>query len=218
MTPRRHRTFLDHKPPLVAFVLIAVASMALLVHVARSEAAPAWLRQGAAVMSGGAPLTRQVVERAPVAPQRDEAVAEAPVAAPSAKPAAAPATEPVRQPDSKPDPKPGQRGPGDGRPTPDLPSAPPASPTPEVVPGDDPPTWGSRGPSLVGHEPSEDDDGGRPDRTPPVLGSGSEPGPGGPWYGDDRGDRGDDRGHDRGDGRNWSDPGRGHALSGWGHD
>src|SRR4051794_19438821 len=59
---RKPRIFADHKPPLVAFVLVAVTTMMLLVHAARSDAAPAWFRHGvASVIAGGAPLGQQVL-------------------------------------------------------------------------------------------------------------------------------------------------------------
>src|SRR4051794_40336723 len=66
---RKHRIFADHKPPLVAFFVVAMTSVMLLVHVARSEAAPSWLRQGvASVVAGGAPLAQQVMSGTLVEP------------------------------------------------------------------------------------------------------------------------------------------------------
>ena len=37
---RRPRLFLDHKPPLVAFTVVAIACALMMVHMARSEATP----------------------------------------------------------------------------------------------------------------------------------------------------------------------------------
>ncbi|MGB0099909.1 MAG: hypothetical protein WBP61_06475, partial [Nocardioides sp.] len=64
--PGKHRLFLDHLAPLAAFVIVVLASTVILVHVARSEPAPPWLRQDvSSVVAGGAPLTRHPPERAP---------------------------------------------------------------------------------------------------------------------------------------------------------
>ncbi|HEU5038535.1 MAG TPA: hypothetical protein VFT70_16135 [Nocardioides sp.] len=89
---RKSRILTGHKPPLVAFVLLVVTSSVLLVHMARSEAAPAWLRQGVtSVVAGGAPLGQRVVDstlvrREPAATvqQPPAAAAPAPVTAPAA--------------------------------------------------------------------------------------------------------------------------------------
>lgn len=76
---RRHRVFLDHKPPLFAFALVVLVSMLLMVHISRSQAAPGWLRAGV----GGAPAVGQrvvagtLLERAASAPTT--AAADAPL-------------------------------------------------------------------------------------------------------------------------------------------
>lgn len=198
MTPRRHRTFRDHKPPLVAFVLVMVASTGLMVHVARSDAAPAWLRDRAAVVvSGGAPLTRQVVER--TAPDRDPApaVADAPVLAAPPTPGVRPSTAPSRAP-ARP-PRPAALPTHEGRTTPDVQPAPQAaseepSPLP-AYPGKDPELPAHQAPGLPDvHLQGELDlqvegDDGRPEPLPPVPGHRSEHGQG--PLADDRGDRGD---------------------------
>ncbi len=62
MTPlRRPRLFRDHKAPLAAFVLVAMTTMFMMVHIARSEAAPAWLRHGVTTIAGGPMLAQQVL-------------------------------------------------------------------------------------------------------------------------------------------------------------
>ncbi|GAB6983707.1 hypothetical protein [Nocardioides pyridinolyticus] len=192
MTPRRHRTFLDHKPPLVAFVLVAVASMGLMVHVARSDAAPAWLRDGATVViSGGSPLTRQLLE--PAAPaEREPAPAVAHGPAPAARP------------------------PHDGLATPDLHAA-PAVPSAEL---DAVPAYPGTGPGGPAHLPPGLTDGhgqgndGHAEPAPPVRGHQSGHGHGHSSSGhgrDDRDDRGP-RGHGHGQANGHGhDHGHGHG-------
>ena len=99
---RKPRIFADHKPPLVAFVLVAVTSMVLLLHVARSDAAPAWLRNGVSdVVAGGLPLGQRVVTSTllepdpPVAaPEPTLAVAPSSAAPTSAAPSGTPSAPP----------------------------------------------------------------------------------------------------------------------------
>ena len=92
MTPvRRPRLFHDHKAPLAAFVLVVLTSMFMMVHIARSEAAPSWLRQGVSTVAAGPVLVQRVIsgdlvepQREPAEPPADLAVAVPPVEAPSA--------------------------------------------------------------------------------------------------------------------------------------
>lgn len=241
MTPRRHRTFLDHKPPLVAFVLIAVASLGLLVHVARSDAAPAWMRDGATVVvSGGSPLTRQVLDRTVLDRDPAPVVTDAPaVAAPPApvasasRPPAAPTREPARPPQHAAPPQ------HDGRTTPDLQ---PGSPTPSAEPSPAP-AYPGKGPNVPahqapglpeGHAQGDDEgddagnvgggDGGRPDPGP-IRGSQPEHAHGHPWYDEDWQDaddsgrgpgRGHGHGHGHGHGNGHDDRGHG-PRGGHGH-
>lgn len=62
---RRPRLFLDHKPPLVAFTVVAVACALMMVHMARSEAAPGWLRAGLGGVVGQRVIEATVLEHDP---------------------------------------------------------------------------------------------------------------------------------------------------------
>jgi hypothetical protein len=214
MTPRRPRTFSDHKGPLVAFVLVAVACIGLLVHVARSDAAPAWLRDGdAAVVAGGAPLIRQAA--GPAARGRHPAE---PTPAPTAPAVTPPATVVPDPPEASGTERPDAAAapaPHEGRITPDLqsppPSAPGVTPPPSVEP---PPPHGDKGHGLNAHQPpglaegdgpgndEADDDTLEPE---PISGLTADHGHGHPWFDDDWvGHHGPGHGHGHG-------PGHGHG-------
>ena len=62
---RRPRLFLDHKPPLVAFTVVAIACALMMVHMARSEATPGWLRAGLDGIVGQRVLEATVLEHDP---------------------------------------------------------------------------------------------------------------------------------------------------------
>lgn len=182
MTPRRPRIAHDHKAPLIACVLIVVVSLGVLVHMARSEAAPGWMRQGVStVLAGGAPLTRHVVEHTPLATERSGVprAEEAPVL-PAAPTTEATGTSAAPDPDAtggghdpEPGPEPGPRATDDGRtppvlqpgpqtPTPSTPNVPTAPDEPAVPTAPTTPTWpttpatGGKGPGghgvATGHQ------------------------------------------------------------------
>jgi len=81
MNARRRppRLFLDHKPPLVAFTVVAVACALMMVHMARSEAAPGWLRAGLGGLAGQRVIAATVLEHDPAAERATVAAAPLPV-------------------------------------------------------------------------------------------------------------------------------------------
>src|SRR3954449_6000347 len=63
---RRLRLLLEHKPPLIAFVLVLLTSTVMLVHMTRSEAAPDVLRAGHPAAAAEPASAGALVGRAPV--------------------------------------------------------------------------------------------------------------------------------------------------------
>jgi hypothetical protein len=90
---RRPRLFLDHKPPLVAFTVVAVACALMMVHMARSEAAPGWLRAGLGGVVGQQVIEATVLERDPAPKPATLAAGPLPKAVPSDS-SAPPASDP----------------------------------------------------------------------------------------------------------------------------
>ncbi|CAI9418497.1 hypothetical protein [Nocardioides sp. T2.26MG-1] len=85
---RRTRLFLDHKPPLVAFAVVSIACALMMVHVARSEAAPGWLRAGLSGIVAQHVIEATVLEPDPAPARTTEAAgplptADGPVGSPS---------------------------------------------------------------------------------------------------------------------------------------
>ncbi|HEY1134259.1 MAG TPA: hypothetical protein VGE77_06750 [Nocardioides sp.] len=202
---RRVRLFLDHKPPLLAFAVVSIACALMMVHVARSEASPGWLRAGLSGVVAQKIAEATVLEPDPAPERRTEAAG--PLADGPRAPAAAPSHD---APDDS-----GSRGPsreagsvevgvvapsGDehaGSTRDDEPEAPGDA---AVVDGDPTgPGHGHRGPQAVSDVPVP---GASPGRGP----RGSH----GPhdWRDDWVGDRGHDHDHDHGRGH---DGDRGHG-------
>lgn len=212
-TRRRHRLFLDHKPPLVAFVVLLVTSVVMLAYMVRSEAAPGWVGGGLGAAGGAVPLAQHVVhgsllERSS-GPARAEAAPVVRLPAAAGTPAA-PAGR--RGPTHHPDPDPARPDPA--RSDPAGPSAAPAT-RPPSSPHPAPPTGAPTGAS---HGPSGTGPGGQPALEPPGAhhprGRAHDAGEGSQE--DDRGDRGD-RG-DQGDQGRPGHPGdRGRPGDGPGH-
>ncbi len=94
---RRPRLFLDHKPPLVAFTVVAVACALMMVHMARSEAAPGWLRAGLGGVIGQRVIEATVLEHDPAPAPATVAAGPLPVgaAAGSSAPLAAAPSDPA---------------------------------------------------------------------------------------------------------------------------
>src|SRR3954462_563564 len=67
MNPRRRlRLLLEHKPPLIAFVLVLLTSTVMLVHMTRSEAAPDVLRAAPRAAAAEPAPSGALVGRAPI--------------------------------------------------------------------------------------------------------------------------------------------------------
>ena len=108
---RRPRLFLDHKPPLVAFTVVAVACALMMVHMARSEASPTWLRAGLGGVVGQQVIAATVLEPDPASESRAVAAGPLPVAA-APGPAAPLGAEPAAG-----DPEPVDPGPAEHSPS-----------------------------------------------------------------------------------------------------
>lgn len=216
---RRVRLFLDHKPPLVAFTVVSIACALMMVHVARSEAAPGWLRAGLSGVVAQRIAEATVLEPEPAPERRTEAAG--PLADGPRDPGAAPSDDAPGSSTSR-GPDGGASGVGAGVVSPSgsqhadsTRDDEPAAPGDAVVVDGDPtgPGHGHRGPQSVSDVPVP---GASPGRGP----RGSH----GPhdWRGDWVGDRGPDhdhgRGHDgdRGHGPKGATP-PGHSHGGHGH-
>ncbi len=79
---RRPRLFLDHKPPLVAFTVVAIACALMMVHMARSEATPGWLRAGLGGVVGQQVIAAGVLEHDPAPDSATVAAGPLPVGVP----------------------------------------------------------------------------------------------------------------------------------------
>ena len=240
---RKPRVFADHKPPLVAFVLVAITSMVLLVHVARSDAAPGWLRQGVAgVVAGGAPLSQTVVsgsllERAPVVAAEPPVATAGPAVVPAVVPAEPPATDraeeastagadPVREQGHAAAQSTGSTlsthdehttaGHADPAPTtPSESSDPSASPEPSESPSSSPNLHGARGDDVAGTNAVAGDTSTQEQADDPVRGAGESEDGQHPWYGQGNGQgNGQGKGQGKGHGEHRHHRGHGHAKHG----
>jgi len=210
MTPvRRPRLFHDHKAPLAAFVLVVLTSMFMMVHLARSEATPTWLRHGVSTIAAGPVLVQRVIagdlverDAQPADAPADLAVAVPPVETPSASSAPRTPSAPLTH------------GPTHG---PSLGTKHEPTRVPDHA--------GHVGQPIVAVEPSETPAPPAPPSTP--EGSGKDQGHGLVWGGghdddsdpsasgsDDESDSDDSSGDDDSHGHGWGHD-NGH---GWGHD
>jgi hypothetical protein len=201
MTPvRRPRLFHDHKAPLAAFVLVVLTSMFMMVHIARSEAAPSWLRNGVSTIAAGPVLVQRVITGDLVEPAPEPADPPAEITA---------AGQPVEAPSASSEPR-----------TPDASSTHGPSLGGKQEPGRVPDHAGHVGHPVVGVEPPETPTPSETPSTPPASG-GKDQGHGLTWGqghddSDQAGSSSDDSEDSSGDSDapSWGSHGGGHA---WGH-